>query len=292
MLRVHTLPGSLGRVLNAFRPCFTTPTFATFVTLLAGMVARPAHRTVCGMLAGAGAAGVWHHSRAHRFFATARWHLLPIGAPLLVAVDDTMFRRCGRKVHAAHWGYDGSLKVAKGNQTISRGNTFVVAAVVVALPFLDRPIALPVLARLWRKGGPAKTTLARELVEVLATAAPGRVVHAVADSAYLCTELRRLPANVTLTGSLRSNASLWHLHPDMDHPPRLRRRGRPRVYGTRIGTPTDLAATVPGTPVTVTRYGRTTTVQVHHNAACGAACSAPTRSGSWSSPNRADPPSP
>ena len=57
-----------------------------------------------------------------------------------------MFRRCGREVYAAHWGYDGSLKVAKGNQKLSRGNTFVVAAVVVALPFLDRPIALPVLA--------------------------------------------------------------------------------------------------------------------------------------------------
>src|SRR5258707_8593380 len=116
MLRVHTLPGSLSRVLDPFRPCFTTPTFATFVSLLAGMVARPAHRTVCGMLAGAGLAGVWHHSRAHRFFAATRWppdrlgltvlrlilgHLVPIGAPLLVAVDDTMFRRAGRKVHAA-----------------------------------------------------------------------------------------------------------------------------------------------------------------------------------------------
>src|SRR2546430_11199908 len=161
MLRVHTLPGSLLRVLETFRPCFTTPTFATFVTLLAGIIVRPAHRTVCGMLAGAGLAGVWHHSRAHRFFATTRWHpdavgltvlrlivghLLPVGAPLVVAVDDTLVRRSGRKVPAAHWGSDGSLKVAKGNQKLSRGNNFVVAALVVALPFLDRPIALPVLA--------------------------------------------------------------------------------------------------------------------------------------------------
>ncbi len=73
-----------------------------------------------------------------------------------------------------------------------------------------------------------------------------------------------MPANVTLTGPLRSNASLWHVHPDLDHPPRLRGRGRPRVYGTRIGTPADLAAAVPATPVTVTRYGRTTAVAVHH----------------------------
>ncbi|TYB40243.1 hypothetical protein FXF50_00420 [Micromonospora sp. AP08] len=78
-------------------------------------------------------------------------HLAPIGVPLLVAVDDTMFRRCGRKVYAAYWGYDGSSTVAKGNQKLSRGNTFVVAAVIVALPFPDRPVALPVLTRLWRK---------------------------------------------------------------------------------------------------------------------------------------------
>jgi hypothetical protein len=53
MLRVPTLPGSLRRVLEAFRPCFTAPTFTTFVALLAGLIARPANRTVCGMLAGA-----------------------------------------------------------------------------------------------------------------------------------------------------------------------------------------------------------------------------------------------
>jgi hypothetical protein len=103
-------------------------------------------------------------------------HLVPIGEPLVIVVDDTLFRRSGRKVYAAHWGYDGSLKVAKGNQKLSRGNTFVVAAVVVTLPFLDRPIALPVLARLWRKGGPAKTVLARELVETIAAMSRVRIL--------------------------------------------------------------------------------------------------------------------
>jgi hypothetical protein len=30
---------------------------------------------------------------------------MPIGAPLAIAVDDTLFRRSGRRVYAAHWGY-------------------------------------------------------------------------------------------------------------------------------------------------------------------------------------------
>ena len=36
-------------------------------------------------------------------------------------------------------------------------------------------------------------------------------MHVVADGAYLCTELRRLPPHVALTGPLRSNANLWHV---------------------------------------------------------------------------------
>ena len=56
-----------------------------------------------------------------------------------------------RKVHAAYWAYDGSLKVPKGGKKVSRGNTFVIAAVIAELPFLRRPVALPVAARLWRR---------------------------------------------------------------------------------------------------------------------------------------------
>src|SRR5436309_2414779 len=105
--------------------CFTAPTFRTFAMVLAGLIAAPARRTVCGMLTAAGLAGVWHHSRAHGFFARARWcadqvglallglivnRLVPAGAPVLVAIDDTLFRRTGRKVYATAWCHDGSAR--------------------------------------------------------------------------------------------------------------------------------------------------------------------------------------
>ena len=61
MLREVTLPVSVSRVLEVFRPCFTAPTFETFTALVAGLVAQPVGRTVCGMLTGAGLARVWHH---------------------------------------------------------------------------------------------------------------------------------------------------------------------------------------------------------------------------------------
>lgn len=63
--------------------------------------------------------------------------LTPAGGPLVIAVDDTLFRRTGRHVHAAFWAYDGSRRVAAGQEKLSRGNTFVVAAVVVDLRFFQ-----------------------------------------------------------------------------------------------------------------------------------------------------------
>jgi len=108
-----TAPRSLAGLLAEFRPCFTAPTFHTFIGLVVGLIAQTRRRTVCGMFTGAGLDQVWHHSRALRLFSNARWsgdalglaladlivtHLLPAGSPLTVAVDDTLFKRSGKKV--------------------------------------------------------------------------------------------------------------------------------------------------------------------------------------------------
>ena len=57
MLRDLTLPVTLSRVLEPLRSCFTAPSFEVFTALVAGLVAQPVSRTVCGMLTGAGLAG-------------------------------------------------------------------------------------------------------------------------------------------------------------------------------------------------------------------------------------------
>ena len=68
-----TPPCSLADLLAVFRPCFTAPTFHTFIGLVVGLIAQTRRRTVCGMLTGAGLEQVWHHSRAHRLLSNARW---------------------------------------------------------------------------------------------------------------------------------------------------------------------------------------------------------------------------
>jgi hypothetical protein len=270
MLRAPILPSTLSRVLVTFRPCFTTPTFEVFTALVAGLLAQPVSRTVCGMLTGAGLAHLWHHSRAHRFFATARWsphqiglvmadlivtHLLPPSASITIAVDDTLFRRRGKTIHAAGWLHDGSTL---GHKKIGYGNNWVIAAIIVTLPFRTRPTALPVLAALALKGGTSKPDLARDLLDTIAERFPDRDIHLVADAAYGNGSFMGLGPGMTVTTRARTNAVFYHLAP----PRTPGQRGRPRLKGERIGTPTALAATARWQTVIVSRYGQTSTVQL------------------------------
>src|SRR5215471_7169329 len=278
MLPEPTLPASLAALLGALRPCFTARSFRTFCGLAAGLAGQVRRRTVVGMLLGAGLARAWPHDRAHYFFARARWEagelglaaarlvvllLVAPGAPLPVAVDDSLFRRSGRRAHGAGWQHDGS---APSRGRLGFGNCFVTAGIVVALPFCTRPVCLPVLARLVLPGPKArpagrghqaapapgtKVSVAVALVTQLAEAFPGRPVHVVADAAYHGPALKQLPARVTWTTRLPANAVLYALAP-----PRLPgERGRPCLKGLRLGTPAELAAAT-WTPVTVRIYGR------------------------------------
>src|ERR1039458_2164780 len=203
-----SLPVSLMAVLFPLSRCFTAPAFRTFCGLVAGLTGQVRRRTVVGMLLGACLA--WPHDRAHYFFSRARWEIdelgvavafvvvtlfLDPGADITVAVDDSVSVRCGKYVHGAGWQHDGS---AKNKQKLSFGNCFVTAGIVVMLPFCSRTWCLPVLARLHLPGknaGPSKTTVARDLVKILAAAFPGRTVHVVADAAYHGPALRDLAAN-------------------------------------------------------------------------------------------------
>ena len=166
------------------------------------LVAQTARRTVVGMLVGAGVAAVVSFHACCRFFSHHRWdvdriglvlarlivdRLLDAGAPIVVVVDDTLFRRWGPKVFGAFWTHDGS---GQDPNALGRGNRWVIAAILVRLPFCAHPVCLPVLLRLWRGRGTASPVqLARELILLLAQEFPDRCIHAVGDAAYHGTAL-------------------------------------------------------------------------------------------------------
>ena len=277
MLPGLTLPASLAGLLGSLRPVFTGPSYRTFCGLVAGLAGQVRRRTVCGMLLGAGLSRCWPHDRAHYFFARARWDLdelglavarlvvallVPAGAAVTVAVDDSVFPRCGRKVYGAAWQHDGS---SPAKDKLSFGTCFVTAGILVVLPFCSRPVCLPVLVRLHVPGrgtaagkarkrdpAPASTvSCAAELVALLAAAFPGRRIDVVADAHYHGPAVKTLPPGVTWTTRLPRNAVLYALAP-----PRVRKPGRPPRKGRRLGTPADLAAAAAAAPARVRIYGR------------------------------------
>jgi hypothetical protein len=263
-----SLPRSLADLLIAFGPCFTQPTFQTFQALVAGFLTQPGQHTVTGMLVGAGLAGRRHHDLAYRFFATARWSadqlglclldliaqvLVPAGAPLVLATDDTLWRRSGPRLHGAAWHHDGA---GPGRHRPAWGHRWVVVGVIVQLPFVTRAVCLPILARLWLPGDPDHTPLllARELVNLVAAHVGDRRVHLVGDAAYIGKPLCGLPTSVTVTARLRSDAALYQ-----PAPPPTGRPGRPRGKGNRLPELIVIAAMTRyhWTPVQVRCYGTT-----------------------------------
>ncbi len=138
MLPSPTLPVTWRGLLEMFRPAFRrSRTFGLFVLLATGLVAQTARRTVVGMLVGAGVAAVVSFHACCRFFSQHRWEvdliglvlarlivhrLLDAGAPIVVVVDDTLFRRWGPKVFGAFWTHDGS---GQDPNALGRGNRWV-----------------------------------------------------------------------------------------------------------------------------------------------------------------------
>lgn len=253
------VPTSLAGLLSLLGPCFSQPTFQTFSMLLVGSVARVRDCTVTGMLQGAGLAGEWHHSRAHDFFARRRWdpdelgvRLLDFlvsvfvkdGAPIRLAVDDTLFGRSGRRVWGAHYLHDGAQPQGSGQRT-RWGNCWVVVVLVVELPCLGgRPVALPILFRLFRPKDdehpdrPSQPVLARTLIDMILQRFPAPIVELVMDGAYATKAWQGLPERVSVTTRMRSNAAVFKLAP-----PRTGKRGRPALKGARLASLAQLAAT-------------------------------------------------
>jgi hypothetical protein len=97
-------------LLEAFRPVFTAPSFATFQLLTAGWILSFRHRYVTDLIISSDSVGNGHFSDYHRFFSHARWniddlwkhlalilvaHFVGSDGVILLAGDDTLCRKRG-----------------------------------------------------------------------------------------------------------------------------------------------------------------------------------------------------
>jgi hypothetical protein len=242
-------------LLQPLSAVMTAPSFNTFLTLLTGWVfAR--RRTVTGMILAARAVGTKHHSAFHRFFAAAQWSLDELGlavfaliqphlepGAILLALDDTLARKCGKQVFGAGMHHDPRVS-SRGLAVMNWGHSWVHLGVLVNFRFApQRWFCLPILFRLYRSrqtvarhGGRYRTRpeLALEVLHRLCTHTPRLRFHVVADAAYGGQNvLKYLPLNCHLTSRLVMDARLYAAPP----PRRRGQSGRPRRRGPRLPTP-------------------------------------------------------
>lgn len=250
---------SFGLLLQGLAVTMTAPTFNSFVTMLTGWVFAP-RRTVTRMILAAGDTAHKHYSSYHRLFSAARWSLDAVGLALFdmiapwcgetifVAIDDTLARKRGLKMFGAGMHHDPLLS-SRGKKIMNWGHSWVVAGVIVELPF--RPghyYCLPILFRLYlnkakankhRRVHRTRPELAVAMLEVLCKHRQNKRFHAIADSAYGGQSvLANLPAGCDLTSRLVKDARLYEAPPARQPG----QRGRSRVRGAKLPTPREMLA--------------------------------------------------
>lgn len=250
------LPEVILTVVAPFRPLFTAPTWRKLMTLLTGTLLAHGRRTVCSALRLSGEQSASNWSLYHQVLNRARWSplaasrcllllivetLLPKDAPVEIAIDETLERRWGPKIHK-RGHYRDSLLSSRKHSVSSSGLRWIVMAVVVPLPWTKQPWALPFLIVLATTPGVSEqlglrhhtiAERARQMLKLLHRWLPERQIHVVGDTAYSCLELgvQASRCGVILIAPARLD-SVLHAPPP---PPEQRRKGgKPQLVGTRL----------------------------------------------------------
>lgn len=143
-------------VLAAFAPLFTRPTWKNINTLLIGAILCRGPRRITSILRVMGLHEIKNFSKYHRVLSRARWDslaaskilfgllikLLPPGFPIIIAVDETLERRRGKKIKAKG-AYRDAVASSQSRVVISFGLKWECMTLIVPLPWCKRPWALP-----------------------------------------------------------------------------------------------------------------------------------------------------
>jgi SRSO17 transposase len=266
-------PSALETIFLILAPVFTSPSLANFAALSYGWVLAGARGTVSRAIRAAGELAPKHFSTYYRFFSRARWSgdalglaLLPLllrfapAGTVVMVVDDTLTRKSGRHIWGANLHHDPLQWICNA---VSFGHNWVVLAVLIRVPLVERPVAVPLFLRLYRSkakrqgknaagkserknvGAPsdkeyrARPELAIEMLAIARNAleAP-RTIHVLGDSAYGGKSVsRNLPDGVHLTSRMCMIAALYEQ-------PLARKdgqKGRSRAKGKRLSSPQEMA---------------------------------------------------
>lgn len=275
-------------------PAFNQPSFENFSVLVAGWVLAGMRAMTSTALRALSTNAPKHFSTYYRFFSRAVWKPDAVGSclvrlllpftppgPLTAVVDDTIARKSGKRIWGANVHHDPLHWLPNA---VCFGHNWVVLAVVIAVPRVTRPVAVPVYWRLYRSkkkrsGRTAsgkrekKTTgvatdadyrtrpeLAVEMLGVLRDVVDSaRMIRLLGDSAYGGKSgSRHLRENTDLVSRMVMDAALYERAPQA----KRGQMGRPRQKGKRLASPKQMAqSNTPWHSTTVTLYGQGVAVQ-------------------------------
>lgn len=239
-------------VLAAFSSEFSRPTWKNIQVLLIGAILCRGPRRVSSILRVMGLASIANYSKYHRVLSRAKWdglmlskillglliELLPESWPILIAVDETLERRRGKKIKAKGL-YRDAVQSSQSNVVTSYGLKWECMTLIVPLPWCKRPWALPFLTVLApskksneAEGRRHKTSLdwTRQMVCLVSRWLTRQWVL-VGDGAYACMDLALtcVVLNVVLISRLRLDAQLFEF-PVFEQ----KKLGRKPIKGKRI----------------------------------------------------------
>jgi hypothetical protein len=226
------LPPEILTILANFAPLFSQRVWPHAHTLLLGALLVNGRRTVASALRIMGLAQEPHFTNYHRVLNRAAWSalaaakillglivaLLPLDAPIIFAVDDTIERRNGPSI-SAKGCYRDPVRSSQKHTILCFGLKWVVMAVLIPVPWSERVWALPFLSVLsWPEGkGPHrrhKTSIdwARQMVGQVRRWLPGRKLVLIVDGGFAAVALAAscIHRNVTMVCRLRLDAALYH----------------------------------------------------------------------------------
>jgi hypothetical protein len=219
-----------------FSVAFTAPTFTKVLVLIFGTILAPGRRTVTSALRMMGLGGDPRYSKYHRVLNRDRWSpwlvsrillsvivsiFISAGAPLLLMIDETLERRRGKRIKYKGWFRDPILSTRE-HVVKSLGMRWVCLAVLVPIPWSQRPWALPFMTVL-ALGEKTSTRLhkrhrtlvqwAEFMIDKVRRWQPEREIILVGDGSYAAVALvqrcQQLTKPVKLVSRLRLDARLF-----------------------------------------------------------------------------------
>ena len=241
-------------VLAVFAPLFTRPTWKNINMLLLGAILCRGARRITSILRVMGLSEVKNFSKYHRVLSRAQWDslaaskilfgllikLLPESWPIIIAVDETLERRRGKKIKAKG-AYRDAVASSQSRVIICFGLKWECMTLIVPLPWCKRPWALPFMVILSSSkksdeaaGKKHKTSIdwTIQMVRCVSRWLNRAPWILVGDGAYACMALAKVcvKSGATLISRLRLDAQLYEF-PDVKP---AGKRGRNQIKGNRI----------------------------------------------------------